>query len=535
MSVVEAIVNNEPLIWITTSEPERIISQIPSFVNTRDIFLMDPILGLTKWENETWKIVLVEKTHPLTGEQVQLPINDSSEAWMYIMQQPRALYLLRNAHVDIKDYYNLFSSFYGTYRKAVINDNYEELPLQIVAFSTEETVPDEIAAMTTQVSYSYPTDGELLALINLIQESYDKDVIGDQNVDKIVEASRGMTELEALETYMASIRSTQMISFEIVDRIRLDRLKKNSVLSIKKPTTTLDEVGGLDKAKELIKTASWIWKNQEEAEQYGLVPLRRILFVGLPGTGKSYICEAAAHELEMDLATVGVAKALDKYVGQSEKNMARAFASIKSMAPIAMWIDELGRDLSGGGSSDAVDGGTTARVHGTFLTEIQNLPPNVFLFAAANDLDHLAPEMLRADRFDKILFVGFPSFSERKEIFRLNLPDNGVDYDFDSLAAATPCFTGAEIKDLVASTKFEVSPKHKRHIVTEDIVFRVPRMKNRLWIKHKNKVIRWYTIAQAEYEWASTEQFQEAGAIIQGREPNSTVNSSTSLSKASLV
>ncbi len=528
MSLIAAIANNNPLVWIQTREPERVIAQIPTVCQTRSVYVLDPLLGLSKWDGSQWKVILIRVTN-MDGVEVQVPIMDPSDAWLYVIQQERALFIVRNAHTVVEDFYNLFSSFYGEYRKAVVADNFEILPLQVIALSPEDEAPVEIASMCTSVKFGYPTESELMGLIDLVNTSYPHDVLKDQNVEKIVSSSRGMTELEAIETYLSSIRAHGVISHELVDQIKLDRMKAHSILDISRPQVTLDDVGGLDKAKELILTADKIWRNPEMAEKYGLTPLRRVLFVGLPGTGKSYICKAAAHKLGLDLAVVGVSKAMNKFVGQSERNMEAAFEQIRALAPIAMWIDELGRDLSGGGSSDSVDGGTTARVHGTFLTQLQELPDNVFLFAAANNLDDLAPEMLRADRFDSILFVGFPSFDERKEIFRLNLTTE-VEYDLDALADGTACFTGAEIKDLVTSTKSLISPKYDRHITTQDILTQAPKMRNRLWVKHKGLVMHWYERAFDEYEWASSEQFKDAPAIMRGQVPTRTGKASVAKS-----
>ena len=133
--------------------------------------------------------------------------------------------------------------------------------------------------------------------------------------------------------------------------------------------------------------------------------------MGIPGTGKSAICEATANALGLDLARTGVSQVMNSFVGQSEANMRAVFNQIKVMAPLCVWIDEFGRDMSGGQSSSHVDGGTTDRVHGEFLTGLQELPENVFLICAANQIENLKPEMLRAERFDKIIFVGLPSQS----------------------------------------------------------------------------------------------------------------------------
>ena len=186
------------------------------------------------------------------------------------------------------------------------------------------------------------------------------------------------------------------------------------------------------------------------------------------------------------------------------------------MAPLCVWIDEFGRDLSGGSSSSHVDGGTTDRVHGEFLTGLQELPENVFLMCAANQLEHLKPEMLRADRFDKIMFVGLPSFDERRAIVSIYLAniDTPHEYNLDAIAHSTQYFTGAEIKSLIKEVKFYISSSELRPINTQDIVNYAPKMRNILWNKSRPMIQDLYKTAIDQWDWASTDQLKDAKLIL---------------------
>jgi len=67
------------------------------------------------------------------------------------------------------------------------------------------------------------------------------------------------------------------------------------------------------------------------------------------------------------------------------------------------------------------DGGTTARVFGTFLTWLSEKTAPVFVVATANDISQLPPELLRKGRLDEIFFVDLPVEEERREIFGIHL------------------------------------------------------------------------------------------------------------------
>jgi SpoVK/Ycf46/Vps4 family AAA+-type ATPase len=208
---------------------------------------------------------------------------------------------------------------------------------------------------------------------------------------------------------------------------------------------------------------------------------------------------------------------MNKYIGQSEQNMRAVFQQIKAMDPLCVWIDEFGRDLSGSGQG--ADSGTTDRVHGEFLTGLQELPENSFLMCAANELHNLKPEMLRADRFDKIFFVGLPSFQERKHIFQIYLSKIETDhsYDYDALAESTAYMTGAEIVSLIKETKFYVVSESLRPINTSDILKYAPNIKNTIWQKHPDMIKSMYQYALAQWDWASSQQEEEAHFILSGR------------------
>ena len=520
-SLIESLSNRTPIVWVNTLEPERTIAAIPVLKNDdRDLYVFDQFQGLMVWnvDDETWKIVLVDNPMAESPEDAEVSINDPLAAFSYILGLDSCVFIIRNAHKDVDGYLTLFSVLYNRYRDTFLTDDLDKLPTQVVCFAANEPAPPEIAAMTTHVSWGLPTPEELRSLIINIKENYNPDVVDNDHIDEMVRNSVGLNEHDAISVYLESIRTKGSIDPQVLKDLRLARMKAASSLEIDEPKVKLSDVGGLDNAKRLIQHAAWTYRNPEDAAKFGVKPLRRVLLLGLSGCGKSYLCEAAASELGLQLAKTGVSQAMNRFIGQSEENIRNMFDQINAMSPIAVWIDEVGRDLSGGGSSDVVDGGTTSRVHGLFLTKMQELDKGVFVFAAANNIDQLAPEMLRADRFDKLMFVGFPSYEERRDIFALHLPKNEI-FDLDQLAEATPCFTGAEIKSLIERTIFDISPVHLRAINTKDIISMIPHQKNRIWIRHKHLAMHMYKNALEEFEWASTSQHAEANTIVTGVEP----------------
>jgi SpoVK/Ycf46/Vps4 family AAA+-type ATPase len=124
----------------------------------------------------------------------------------------------------------------------------------------------------------------------------------------------------------------------------------------------------------------------------------------------------------------------------------------EAIAPCVLWIDEIEKGFAGASSSGSTDGGTSARVFGSFLSWLQEKTSPVFVVATANDVSRLPPEMLRKGRWDELWFVDLPSEKEREAIWRIQIEKHGREpgkFKLDALARATEGFTGAEIEQVV--------------------------------------------------------------------------------------
>src|SRR5882762_2146280 len=108
-------------------------------------------------------------------------------------------------------------------------------------------------------------------------------------------------------------------------------------------------------------------------------------------------------------------------VGRSEANLRSVIQTAEAIAPCCLWIDEIEKGFSGTKSSNSTDGGTSARVFGSFISWMQEKKAPVFVIATANDFSHLPPEMLRKGRFDELFFVDLPNQKEREAIWEIQV------------------------------------------------------------------------------------------------------------------
>lgn len=507
-----------PAIWVKTTDPYRLEEFVTSF-SKRHYFTINNE-GLSRYVNGKWKPILISLDNPDNpGEKISKTTFDLSVSFEYILNSEETkdisktfiFHLNGPADAFQQQFAGLVSSLHANYRKAFVNDDINSMPLQIVVFAPSDA-PELMAHQFYIHEDMYPSQNELIDILHHIHTSTNGEVVKADRVKEIAVAGLGLSESKFINLALLSVLENGHIDPTYIYESKMANLKKNGILEIIKPKMTFDNIGGLDNIKEVIARNLYFWNNPQEAEKFGIQPIRRLLTVGIPGTGKSAICEATASALGLDLARTGVSQVMNSFVGQSEQNMRAVFAQIKAMAPLCVWIDEFGRDMSGGQSSSHVDGGTTDRVHGEFLTGLQELPDNVFLMCAANQLDHLKPEMLRAERFDKIFFVGLPSFEERVEIIKIYLPEDT--YNYEEIANATNRFTGAEIKSLIKEVKFNVVSAHHRPVETLDIVKHAPKVRNILWNKEQEMIKNLYRYAYENWDWASSFQYDEIDDIL---------------------
>ena len=511
-----------PALWIKTTEYARSIENIVKF-DFRTYFTIHPEKAFSQFVDGVWKTVLVEVFSP-EGEVMRVPAYDPSLCLDYINKNTFStpvtfiVQVIGKPDGTVMPFTPMLNALNYKYRDAFWNDEIDSSAVQFVFVSSSD-VPEDYSILFKNIESSIPDAKELSTIVSHISTASHGRFISEDQITEVVRSGIGLTESDFIDLCLGSIVVNNKIDPKYVYDEKMRHIKESGILEIIKPKITFNDIGGLDNIKDMIKRTSLLWQNRDKAKEYGITPIRRVLMVGIPGTGKSAICQATAAELGLDLARTGISQVMNSFVGQSEANMRAVFNQIKMMTPLCVWIDEFGRDLSGGQSSSHVDGGTTDRVHGEFLTGLQELPEDTFLMCAANQLEHLRPEMLRADRFDKIVFVGLPSYSERMDIFKIYLKDIKTDHEFNYnlLADATTHFTGAEIASLIKEVKFYVVTSDMRPINTQDILSHAPKMRNTIWNKHRDMVKSMYEYALEQWDWASSDQMDEAKLIISGR------------------
>ena len=334
----------------------------------------------------------------------------------------------------------------------------------IILISPVMEIPAELDKEVTVINFPQPTKEDLGAMLDKIiaevstHKQIQIDLDGDGR-EKLLQAALGLTLGEAENVFAKIIVQEQRLSGDHVNEVFAEKqqiIRKSGLLEYYAAEEDFSNVGGLSVLKE------WLTKRAiaftDEARAFGLPAPKGILLLGVQGCGKSLCAKAVARRWQLPLLRFDMGRMFGSLVGSSEENVRRAIAVAESVAPAVLWVDEIDKAFVGSQSSGATDGGTTARVFGTFLTWLSEKKAPVFVVTTANDVSQLPPELLRKGRLDEIFYVDLPSEEERAEIFRIHIVKRGRDpekFDLPALVNASVDFSGAEIEESIISALYD--------------------------------------------------------------------------------
>ena len=346
----------------------------------------------------------------------------------------------------------------------------------ILLLSPVLKLPVELVKEIVVVDLALPDAALLASTFRQIAGSLPPDAIVElsaEDRERLVRSAQGLTVREFANVLAKTLVTIGRIDRAAIDLIHTEKrqiIRKSGILDFYPVTESMDSVGGLELLKSWLVTRGQGFSDRARA--FGLPFPKGILIVGVQGCGKSLTAKAVADQWHLPLLKLDMGRLFGGTVGSSEEHMRQAIALAESIAPGVLWIDELEKGLSGLGSSNVSDGGTTARVIGTFLTWMQEKQHAFFVVATCNDISALPPELLRKGRFDEIFFVDLPTHAERRAIFEIHVTRrkrDPADHDLDALAKATRGYSGAEIEAAVVAGMFGAF-QAGRELATADIL-----------------------------------------------------------------
>ncbi len=166
---------------------------------------------------------------------------------------------------------------------------------------------------------------------------------------------------------------------------------------------------------------------------------------------------------------------LDKYIGESERKLAQAFAQARARKPAVLFFDELEALASRRRSSGEVG----ASLVSAFLSEMDGFSASsegVLVLAASNTPWAVDPAFRRPGRFDRVLFVPPPDQTARLAILTGGLAGRPVapGLDMRRFAETSSGFSGADLANVVetatelaieeSTSPEDLTPISRRHV-----------------------------------------------------------------------
>jgi cell division protease FtsH len=216
---------------------------------------------------------------------------------------------------------------------------------------------------------------------------------------------------------------------------------------------TFNDVAGIDEAKnELVEIVDFL-KDPPKYTRLGGTAPKGVLLIGAPGTGKTLLAKAVAGEAGVPFFSMSASEFVEMIVGVGAARVRDLFKQARENAPAIVFIDEL--DAIGRARGQFAVGGASEQEQtlNQILTEMDGFSSRegIIVLAATNQPAVLDKALLRPGRFDRRVVVNLPDKTGREAILRVHTRSMPLAPDANpgEIAAATPGFSGADLKNLV--------------------------------------------------------------------------------------
>ncbi|MDX1689585.1 MAG: ATP-dependent zinc metalloprotease FtsH [Acidimicrobiia bacterium] len=219
------------------------------------------------------------------------------------------------------------------------------------------------------------------------------------------------------------------------------------------PKVTFTDVAGLDEAVEELQEIKEFLSRPQKFRAIGAKIPKGVLLFGPPGTGKTLLARAVAGEAGVPFFSISGSDFVEMFVGVGASRVRDLFEQAKAQAPAIVFVDEI--DAVGRHRGAGLGGGPDEREQtlNQLLVEMDgfDVKTGVILIAATNRPDILDPALLRPGRFDRQIVVDRPDIRGRKQILEVHAKGKPFadDIDLETIARATPGFTGADLANTI--------------------------------------------------------------------------------------
>ncbi len=239
------------------------------------------------------------------------------------------------------------------------------------------------------------------------------------------------------------------------------------------PPKQAQQLREIIQAMSVLTTVHYEWGTERAWNESGLTAL----FAGPPGTGKTMCAEVIASALHLPLYRIDLSQVVNKYIGETEKNLRRLFDAAEA-SDVILFFDEA--DSLFGKRTEVKDAHDRyANLEVSYLLERMERFKGLAILATNRKRD-LDEAFLRRLRF--LIDFPLPGADERLRIWKQVMPE-GIDVseiDFAFLAQRFP-LAGGHIRSIVFHACLQVAqPGGPRKLTMEPLVSAVKREYDKL-------------------------------------------------------
>ena len=466
-----------PIIYLLSEDEHRAIMGIKEMSRTNnkyptELFVYKATTGIrsiVEYESE-----IEEKRYSVTSQTIE-----ANDAMIHIYQQKkidrRQIFIITEADQFIDD-----NQIIRRLKDCAIQaDNSDSNLKIIILLSSRLYLPNKLEKYVDVITYPYPDEEEIKVVIeswldkfNSAAKKSHRELIEVRTDYEIINSLKGLIIPQIHQALSACIRITKEIDgtsrldIAVLNSIKREAINKTSFLKFIEPKISFKDIGGLGRLKNWFNMMYGGWTN--EGQEFGLPPVKGALLLGLPGCGKTHICEALASEWKINYLQFDPSMVFSSRVGESEGNMHLTLARVDSMQPCIMFVDEIEKGFAGMQSSSMSDAGTTARTISIFLIWMNNEESFVFVAATCNNVRDMPPELI--SRFDEIFYVAPPTVTEREQIIKIHVALRKRDPDkVNTAKLAQVCnhLSGREIMQAVKEAMYKAFSARKKDGISD--------------------------------------------------------------------
>lgn len=233
--------------------------------------------------------------------------------------------------------------------------------------------------------------------------------------------SRFAQELRDLVDELRKLEGRKAPALERPVPVAQPRGELADLLSVMYPETRMADLVLEDTVRGQLSRVISEQRQQDRLREQGFHPLRRVLLLGPPGTGKTMSARALAGELRLPLFVIRLDGVITKFMGETAAKLRLVFDALVETRGVYLF-DEV--DALGGERARSNDVGEIRRVLNSFLQFLEQDESESLLVAATNHPELLDQAIFR--RFDAVIAYPLPDPELARAVIRNRLANVSV-------------------------------------------------------------------------------------------------------------